>query len=90
VTDEPTAASVLAEQTLDEKASLCLGSDFWHTAPVPRGGIPAITLSDEPQQRRLPRRSGQFNDRDHPGEPRIRTVRPSGLIPVRGERSVRD
>ena len=40
-----TASSRLSELTLEEKASLCLGSDFWHTAPVPRLGIPAITLS---------------------------------------------
>jgi beta-glucosidase len=42
------ASSLLAELTLEEKASLCLGSDFWHTAPVARVGIPAITLSDGP------------------------------------------
>jgi beta-glucosidase len=42
------ASSLLAELTLEEKASLCLGSDFWHTAPVERLGVPAIMVSDGP------------------------------------------
>lgn len=39
---------LLAELTLEEKASLCLGSDFWHTAPVERLGIPAVRVADGP------------------------------------------
>jgi hypothetical protein len=31
-----------------EKVSLCLGSDFWHTASVERLGIPRIMVSDGP------------------------------------------
>jgi beta-glucosidase len=48
--------------TLEEKASLCLGSDFWHTAPVPRAGIRAITLSDGPHGLRK-----QPDEGDHVG-----------------------
>ena len=34
--------------TVEQKAALCLGSDFWHTAPVPEHGIEAILVSDGP------------------------------------------
>ncbi len=37
-----------ARLTVEEKAALCRGSDFWHTTPVPERGIPAIVLSDGP------------------------------------------
>ena len=37
----------LSELTL-KKASLCLGSHFWYTAPVERLGIPLIMVSDGP------------------------------------------
>ena len=39
---------ILAELTLEEKASLCSGSDFWHTKTVERLDIPAIMVSDGP------------------------------------------
>ena len=39
---------IIAELTLEEKASLCSGSDFWHTKVVERLDIPAIMVSDGP------------------------------------------
>lgn len=39
---------LLAKLTLEEKASLCSGSDFWHTQPVERLGIDAVMVTDGP------------------------------------------
>src|SRR5690349_3382698 len=39
---------LLAEMTLEEKASLTSGSSIWHTAPVERLGVPRIMVSDGP------------------------------------------
>lgn len=53
---------LVAELTLEEKASLCLGSDFWHTAAVERLGIPAIMVADGPHGLRA-----QLDEADHLG-----------------------
>lgn len=39
---------IVSQLTLEEKASLCSGSDFWHTQPVERLGIARTMLSDGP------------------------------------------
>lgn len=39
---------LLQELTLEEKAGLCSGLDFWHTKAVERLGIPAAMVSDGP------------------------------------------
>ncbi|GEK22415.1 beta-glucosidase [Cellulomonas xylanilytica] len=53
---------VLAELTLEEKASLTSGSDFWHTQGVERVGVPAIMVADGPHGLRK-----QAEDADHLG-----------------------
>ena len=40
--------SLIAEMTLEEKAGLCSGADFWHTKAVERLGVPASMVSDGP------------------------------------------
>ncbi len=39
---------IISEMTLEEKAGLCSGSDFWHTKSVERLGIPMMMVSDGP------------------------------------------
>ena len=39
---------LISQMTLEEKAGLCSGSDFWHLKGVERLGIPEIMVSDGP------------------------------------------
>lgn len=40
--------AIVAQMTLEEKASLCSGLDFWHTKPVERLGVASVMVSDGP------------------------------------------
>src|SRR5690606_32433148 len=42
------ARALLAQMTLEEKAALTIGRDFWTTQPIERLGIPSIWLADGP------------------------------------------
>ena len=53
---------LLAELTLEEKARLVMGSDFWHTTPVERLGIDRIRVADGPHGLRM-----QPDEADHVG-----------------------
>ena len=68
-------AGIVAELTLEEKASLCLGSDFWHTAPVERLGVPAVMVADGPHGLRK-----QPDEADHAG---LGGSMPGDLLPDR-------
>src|SRR5947208_47556 len=39
---------LMSELTLEEKAALTIGRDFWTTRPVERLGVPSIWLADGP------------------------------------------
>ncbi len=39
---------LVAKMTLEEKAGMCSGSDFWHTQGVERLGIPEMMVTDGP------------------------------------------
>ena len=40
--------SIVAQMTLEEKAALCSGKNFWHLETPERLGIPSVMVSDGP------------------------------------------
>ncbi|HHX60976.1 MAG TPA: glycoside hydrolase family 3 protein, partial [Epulopiscium sp.] len=53
---------LIEKMTLEEKASICSGYDFWHTESIERLGIPASMVADGPHGLRK-----QQDDADHLG-----------------------
>ena len=54
--------ALVSQLTLEEKAGLCSGADFWHTKAVERLGIPSTMVSDGPHGLRK-----QNQEADHLG-----------------------
>ena len=55
-------AELISQMTLEEKAGLCSGADFWHTKAVGRLGIPAMMVSDGPHGLRTQEEGKGIND----------------------------
>ena len=53
---------LISRMTLEEKAGLCSGEDFWHTKEIGRLGIPSVMVSDGPHGLRK-----QEDEADHLG-----------------------
>ena len=54
--------ALISQMTLEEKAGLCSGLDFWHTKPVDRLDVPSVMVSDGPHGLRK-----QDQEADHLG-----------------------
>ena len=52
---------ILEKLTLEEKAELCTGKDFWHLNGVERLGIPSVTLTDGPHGLSLRKPDGEIS-----------------------------
>ena len=73
---------IISEMTLEEKAGMCSGEDFWRLKKVERLGIPEVMVSD-----------GPHGLRKQPGEalsadgilniyPRIHILQAKWLLPI--------
>ena len=65
---------IIAQMTLEEKASLCSGLDLWHTKPIERLGIPSIMMTDGPH--------GLRKQDEKAGQPGLHSSVPATCFPT--------
>ena len=58
--------NLIANMTLEEKASLCVGKDLWHTNEIERLNIPNIMVADGPNGLRIETRNDRKGDLETP------------------------
>ena len=59
---ERNVKKIVSQMTLEEKAGMCSGKDFWHLKSVERLGIPEVMVTDGPHGLRK-----QAENTDHLG-----------------------
>ena len=55
---------IISQMTLEEKAAMCSGDEFWHTKAVERLGVPRSMVSDGPHGLRKQDQSGDKKSAD--------------------------
>ena len=52
--------NLISQMTLEEKAGMCSGADFWHLKGVERLGIPSVIIDPDNKRRQLYGNAGCF------------------------------
>ena len=58
--------NLIDNMTLEEKASLCVGKDTWHTNEIERLNIPSIMMADGPNGLRIETKNDRIGDLETP------------------------
>lgn len=65
---------ILSQMTLEEKVSMCAGSDAWHTREIERLGVPSLMMADGPH--------GLRKEKEGDSQPILKDSYPSTCFPT--------